>query len=60
MHIQQVEVVSPAVSPGCTGANSGTLTLSGYTGNIIRWESSINGGATWTPISNTTTTQNLF
>jgi uncharacterized protein YjdB len=50
--------ISPAVSPGCTGANSGTLTLSGYTGSVIRWESSINGGATWTPISsNTTTTQ---
>src|SRR5213078_2787777 len=49
--------ISPAVSPGCTGSNSGTLTLSGSTGNIIRWESSTNGGASWTSISNTTNTQ---
>jgi hypothetical protein len=45
---------SPAV---CPGANSGTLTLSNYTGNILRWESSTDGGATWTTISNTTTSQ---
>src|SRR5690606_15360076 len=25
----------------CTGSNSGILTLSGHTGNVIRWESSI-------------------
>jgi gliding motility-associated-like protein len=27
----------------CSGSNSGTLNLSGYTGDIIRWESSTNG-----------------
>ncbi len=42
----------------CSGANSGTLTLSGHTGTIVRWEFSINGGGLWTPIVNTTTTQN--
>lgn len=30
---------------------SGWLYLSGHTGNVIRWESSINGGNTWTPIA---------
>lgn len=34
---------------------SGTVYLSGHTGNIIRWESTVNGGTTWTPIANTTT-----
>jgi hypothetical protein len=49
--------ISPAVTSACVNTAGGTLTLSGYSGNIIRWESSINGGATWTPIANTTTTQ---
>jgi hypothetical protein len=41
----------------CSGTNGATLTLSGYTGTIIRWESSINSGASWSTIANTTTTQ---
>ncbi|SJZ81091.1 PKD domain-containing protein, partial [Sediminibacterium ginsengisoli] len=40
----------------CSGANSGTLTLGGYTGNILRWETSTNGGGTWTQVNNTTNT----
>jgi gliding motility-associated-like protein len=44
-------------TPGCEGANGGTLTLSGYTGAVTSWESSIDGGATWTSIANTTATQ---
>ncbi len=42
----------------CSGTNSGTLTLGTHTGTVIRWELSIDGGASWTPIANTTTTQN--
>lgn len=41
----------------CAVSNSGTLTLSGNTGNVTSWQSSINNGATWQPIANTTTTQ---
>lgn len=41
----------------CTGNNSGTLTLSGHTGSIVRWEMSTDGGVTWINIANTTTTQ---
>jgi subtilisin-like proprotein convertase family protein len=48
--------ISPATSVACAGVNSTTLTLTGSIGNIIRWESSINGGTTWTNIANTTTT----
>lgn len=43
--------------PGCEGANAGTLTLGGYTGSVQSWESSIDGGLTWTSIANTTSTQ---
>src|SRR5438552_5697350 len=42
--------------PVCSGSNSGTLVLSNYSGTIVRWESSTDGGVTWTPISNTSTT----
>jgi gliding motility-associated-like protein len=42
---------------GCSGSNSGTLTLSGYTGNIIRWESSTDNYTTIKSISNTATTE---
>ncbi len=41
----------------CGGVNSGTLTLTGHTGNVVRWEFSTDGGSSWTPIANTTTSQ---
>jgi gliding motility-associated-like protein len=37
----------------CAGTNAGTLTLSGYTGVVVRWEYSLNGSSLWTPIVNT-------
>ncbi|MBC6110040.1 DUF11 domain-containing protein, partial [Pedobacter sp. CCM 8938] len=42
----------------CSGSN-GSVTLSGNSpgSTVIRWESSLDG-VTWTPINNTTTTQN--
>ncbi|MDQ3046125.1 MAG: gliding motility-associated C-terminal domain-containing protein [Bacteroidota bacterium] len=43
-------------TPGCENNNTGTLTLSGYTGNIQNWESSTDGGATWSLIVNTNPT----
>ena len=39
----------------CGGVNSGTLKLTGHTGNVVRWESSTDGGGIWVPIFNTTT-----
>jgi gliding motility-associated-like protein len=44
----------------CSGANAGTLTLAGQTGTVQNWESSTDGGMTWTPIVNTTTSQNYL
>lgn len=43
----------------CNGTNSGTLTLSGYTGTITKWQYSIDGGVVWTDISNTAATYNF-
>ena len=43
----------------CYGNNSGSLTLSGHSGTIIGWESSLNNFATTgIPVANTTTTIN--
>jgi len=39
-----------------SNTNSGTLTLTGYTGTIVKWQKSIDNGATWTDISNTAAT----
>jgi gliding motility-associated-like protein len=40
----------------CGGSGTGTLNLTGNTGNVLEWQISINGGSTWSTISNTTTT----
>ncbi|MFV8322472.1 reprolysin-like metallopeptidase [Flavobacterium sp. LS2R12] len=40
----------------CSGSKSGTLTLSGYNGTILNWESSLSPFTTWTNIPNTTHT----
>lgn len=37
----------------CSGVNSDTLLLSGHTGNIVRWEYSIDNGTTWVYINDT-------
>jgi hypothetical protein len=50
--------LSPALVTACAGTSTGTITLSGKTGNIVRWESSTNGGVNWTPIATTTTSYN--
>ncbi|MEO8253612.1 MAG: SprB repeat-containing protein, partial [Flavobacterium sp.] len=42
----------------CSNTNSGTLTLSGNTGAVLRWESAVSPFTVWTPIANTTLTNN--
>jgi hypothetical protein len=46
--------VSSAVH--ATTTNSGTLTLTSYTGTIVKWQRSTNSGVTWTDIANTAAT----
>ena len=43
----------------CIIGNSGNLTSAGTIGTILDWESSLNGGLSWTSIGNTTNT-NVF
>lgn len=44
----------------CSNANSGFLSLTGYTGTIVGWELSNDGGITWTNTGNMTSTQSYF
>jgi hypothetical protein len=59
------EVVNTAPSDGGTltgpasPATSGTLTLSGATGDVVQWEESEDGGQRWFALANTTTTQDF-
>jgi hypothetical protein len=51
--------VGGSVSGGtsiCSGATSGLLSLTGNTGNVIRWESSVSPFSSWSAISNTSST----
>ena len=43
-------------SATCLGSSTGTLTLSGHTGAVVRWEKKLRSSTTWTNITNTTTT----
>ena len=61
--------ISPSTNAGilaggttvCSGVNSGTLTLSSYTGSIVQWESSVdNFASTGLVITNTTNTNNFL
>lgn len=47
--------VSDAEHCGGT-SNSGTLTLTGYTGTISKWQYSTDGGIIWTDVANTSAT----
>jgi gliding motility-associated-like protein len=38
----------------CSGTNLGTLTLTGNTGNVVRWEYSIDGANTWVYVNDIT------
>jgi hypothetical protein len=53
--------VSPAVTTVCGPVNNGTISLTGQSGSILRWEMSTNGGGTWTtvPGNNTSATLNF-
>ena len=49
-----------ATLPVCTTVNTGIITLTGQTGSIVKWQTSTNGGTSWTDITNTTTTYNFL
>jgi len=43
-------------APVCAVSNSGTITLSNFTGTVVQWEVSTDGGNTWSGMSPTTPT----
>ncbi|TAE34625.1 MAG: hypothetical protein EAZ91_00260, partial [Cytophagales bacterium] len=49
-------LVSYAGGVLCNSSNAGTLQLSGYTGNILKWQTSTNNGGTWTDVGSSTAT----
>lgn len=54
---QSVGGTTSGAATYCSTANSGFLSLTGFTGSIINWESSTDGGATWLNIGNITAAQ---
>ncbi|MBK7172938.1 MAG: T9SS type A sorting domain-containing protein [Bacteroidales bacterium] len=47
--------VTGGSSPVCLGSGTGTMTLSGHTGSINKWQKKLDSGS-WADISNTSTT----
>lgn len=60
LNAQSVGGVTSGAAIYCSNINSGFLSLTGHTGTILNWESSIDGGTTWINIGNTTSTQSYF
>jgi len=59
--IDQQLVVPGTIDGGdtvCDQLAGGVLTLNGYTGSITQWESSVDNGANWTIVANTSNTLN--
>ncbi|MCX6209756.1 MAG: PKD domain-containing protein, partial [Bacteroidetes bacterium] len=42
----------------CKNNNTGTITLTGFTGNIIKWQYKVLGSAVWVDVANTTSSLN--
>jgi FG-GAP-like repeat len=43
----------------CDASNIGTASLSGQTGNVVRWETSTNSGSSWLPLAYNTNSYNF-
>ncbi len=53
------QIVGGSITGGsaiCSGSTSGLLTLSGHTGKVVKWQSSVTPFNNWTDIANTATT----
>lgn len=57
---QSVGGTTSGAATYCSSANTGFISLTGHTGSILNWESSTDGGATWTNIANVTSAQSYF
>ena len=57
---QSIGGITSGAATYCSSTNSGFLSLTGFTGTILNWESSTDGGIIWTNIGNITSTQSYF
>ncbi|MBL0201671.1 MAG: M36 family metallopeptidase [Chitinophagaceae bacterium] len=48
--------IAPANINVCGTTNTGTFTVAGFNGNVVRWETATNLAGPWTPVANTTNT----
>ncbi|HLW29217.1 MAG TPA: gliding motility-associated C-terminal domain-containing protein, partial [Brumimicrobium sp.] len=59
----QPNVVAGTIGGGtstCASNATGVLEITGNTGGVIEWESSVDEGVSWSTIANTTTTENYL
>jgi gliding motility-associated-like protein len=54
---QSVGGITTGAALYCDSLNSGFISLTAYNGSVLHWEKSIDGGQTWTKLSNNTSTQ---
>ncbi|MES2568270.1 MAG: gliding motility-associated C-terminal domain-containing protein [Bacteroidota bacterium] len=57
---QSVGGIASGSQTYCDTINSGFVSISGYVGNVVTWQYSTNGGATWTSNGNTISSQSYF
>lgn len=57
---QSVGGITTGANTYCDTMNSGFISVTNYTGNILYWMESTNGGATWVNNTNTFNTQSYF
>lgn len=57
---QSVGGTTSGAATYCSFSNSGFISVSGYSGTIQFWQSSTDGGVTWTNNGNTTANQSYF
>ncbi|MBK6836378.1 MAG: gliding motility-associated C-terminal domain-containing protein [Bacteroidetes bacterium] len=57
---QTVGGTTSGASTFCSTSATGTITLSGNTGNVLNWLSSTDGGINWTTITNASNTHNFI
>lgn len=54
---QSVGGITTGAAFYCDSLNSGFISLTAYTGQILYWQSSVNNGTSWIELQNTTSTQ---
>src|SRR4051812_27490757 len=59
-YAQSIGGATTGATTYCTSDNAGFISLTGYNGNILFWESSVNNGTSWNNIGNQTSTQSYY